>query len=119
MSDVAGNANFICDQGEHWIRYLQWRDSKDASVKTEPPAVMQIRDPRGKFLYQLDDVSGIQFPAPGDVLLEISDNTTAGFPPGHYYYDLFLFSGSNRVRLLEGNFHVRERVSLPMGASRP
>ncbi len=119
MSDVAGNANFICDQGEHWVKYFQWRDSRDEFVVVEPPATMQIRDPRRKMLYEMDDFSGIQFPRDGDLLLEIADNVTAGFFPGQYEYDLFVYSSGRRVRLLEGNFTVRERISLPSGINRP
>lgn len=119
MSDVAGSANFICDQGEHWIKYLQWRDSSNKEITVEPPAVMQVRDPRSKFLYEISDISGIQFVRPGDIMLEISANATALFPPGQYEYDLFVFSKGMRVRLLEGNFHVRERISMQAGAIRP
>ncbi|KJZ17431.1 hypothetical protein TW86_04045 [Halomonas sp. S2151] len=85
--------------------------------------VRRSRTTNSKLITSLSTDNGrIQIPAPetGEILLAMAPEDTAELPPGDYFYDVVIYrttthpdgsTGKEVVRLLEGNFVIRQGVT--------
>lgn len=81
---------------------------------TNYSAAMQVRDTydSDSTIFSLTNGSGITLGGTaGTILVEISAATMGSATAGQYAYDLELDSGSEVIRLLQGNFEISPEVT--------
>lgn len=126
----AGRHDFLCDQGEDWLRVVTWIDRDKKPIDAGPPAFMQVRGDADNVLVTITDsdtaggfesgVAGVDFLADrGAIYLSIPQGLTRTFPDGTYFYDLFVTSRNKMHRLIAGHFNVRARRTLEYGETWP
>ena len=113
----AGRENLRIDQGETYIRVIQWKDSTGALVDlTGYTGFMQIRSGKdGSVVLDVDGLpSGVVTGgAAGTIAITIPAASTLALPEATVLvYDLKVISGGGQVTyLLEGIVHVRKQVT--------
>lgn len=77
---------------------------------------MQVRSEAGEDATLILDCASylsVVSAAGGTMQLEIPNTITAGLTPGRYWYDLIIKSASATIALLQGNFDVSLRTTVP------
>jgi len=125
---AAGVYTIICEQGASFRLDLTYTNNDGSPVHLAGyHAAMEVRRSRtsnSRLITQLSTDNGhIQIPAPetGEIRLALPADETSSLPPGEFFYDLVIWQdtiyengerGKEVVRVIEGNFVVRERVTI-------
>ena len=113
------------DQGEDWTTDMVFTNDYSEPLAVVHPCRLDIKAATGGLLYTLEtnpDLPDGEIPTInlsteiGLLQLHIEDTVTALFPPGDYFYDLFITvddgsSGPQRLRPLYGQCLVSKRIT--------
>jgi hypothetical protein len=111
---MAGQYDFILEQGATFSRVVTWKDSTNALVNlTGYTAKMQIRDASGGVIVSLTDTNGgiTLGGAAGTITITISATQTTAFTFNTARYDLDIVSGTTVKRLLKGQVTLDPEVT--------
>src|SRR4051812_2654727 len=114
MKTIAGNYNFIADQGATLERVFQWTDEDGVAVNITGYTIsMSIKSGSTTLLSCTTANSRFALTTPTSGIFTLTVAAAdMGFAAGVYQYDLFLTSGSGVVsRLLYGFFELREKIT--------
>ena len=112
---IAGNYNFICEQGATFNRNILWESNSVPTNLTGYTARMQVRSDYSSstIIKQLTTENGgiILGGAAGTIDLLIPASETTLLTAGIYIYDLELVFNSTVYRLIQGKFTVNPEVT--------
>lgn len=113
---MAGQHNFICEQGATFTREITWLDAEGNPVDlTNYSARMQVRATAASAstLLSLTSAGGdISLGGTaGTITITVTATATAAVAAGCYVYDLELVDGATVYRILQGDFTVDAEVT--------
>lgn len=113
---MAGQHNFLCEQGATFTREITWLDAEGVPVDlTNYSARMQVRATAASsttLVSLTSPSSGITLGGTaGTITLTITATATAAITAGCYVYDLELVDGATVYRILQGDFTVDAEVT--------
>lgn len=113
---MAGNHDFVCEQGATFQREITWLDSSSSPVNnTGYSARMQVRSTISAptTLLSISTATGeiVLGGSNGKITITVPATTTASIAAGCYVYDLEMVSGITVYRILQGSFKVDAEVT--------
>jgi hypothetical protein len=112
---IPGKYNFICPQGSTFFKQLTWTISDNPVNLDTYTARMQVREKYSSKIAIIDittENGGITLGGEeGTIDLYIDFEKTQTIVPKTYVYDLEMVSGSEVVRIIEGQFIVTPEVT--------
>ena len=114
----AGQHNFIAEVGATFEQTLAWQDADGVGLSITGKTIeMEVRAcPGGDVIVEASTTDGrivITDGANGIFAITIPANIMADVAPLSYVYDILLItSAADRIRLVEGAFHVAARVTV-------
>lgn len=107
MALIAGQFNFIIEQGSEVNRTITWKDSNgDANDLTGYTAIMTAKKPDGTTIFSLTESAGLTLGgAAGTIVINISGAVTADYNFKRGDYDIVLYpagAAADAIKLIEG-----------------
>lgn len=91
-------------------------DAKKSDISNYTSGVMQVRDEEGTLVLELstDDGTMTIDNAESTITFEMNADDTTSLTAGEYRYDaLLIASATERNRVLQGQFHIDGRITIP------